>query len=91
MQARTEVLHYPRLDTVLMIEDAIKGAKDYPSRTRLWQRLPKKMMYQTYKLVIDYLIDSRKVMLTQDDKLVWIFAGSPKSRKLLAESVPAHA
>ena len=91
MNSRTTVLHYPRLDTVLMIEDAIKNAKDYPKRTELWKRLPKKVMYQTYKIVIDYLIESRKVMLTKDDKLVWVFADNKKLKKLVEESVPANA
>ena len=88
MNARTTVLHYPRLDTVLMIEEAIKKAEDYPTRTELWKALPKKVMYQTFKIVIDYLIDSRKVIITKDDKLMWIFADSPKTRKLIEESVP---
>ena len=91
MGLRTTVLHYPRLDTVLMIEDAIKNARDYPKRTELWKRLPKKVMYQTYKIVIDYLIESRKVMLTKDDKLVWVFADNKKLKKLIKESVPANA
>ncbi|MFH1225047.1 MAG: hypothetical protein V1676_04550 [Candidatus Diapherotrites archaeon] len=91
MHARANVLHYPRLDTVIMIEDAIKKADNYPGRTALWKKLPKKVMYQTYKVAIDYLIRSRKVMLTKDDKLVWVFADTPKARKLIAESVPAYA
>ncbi len=91
MRARTTVLHYPRLDTVLMIEEAIKKAEDYPTRTELWKALPKKAMYQTFKIVIDYLIDSRKVIITKDDKIMWVFADSPKARKLIEESVPANA
>ena len=91
MGARASVLHYPRLDTVLMVEDAIKNAKSYQSKTTLWRKLPKKVMYQTYKVVIDYLIQSRKIMVTKDDKLVWVFADSPKTRKLIEESVPAYA
>lgn len=91
MDSRTTVLHYPRLDTVLMIEDAIKNAGDYPKRTELWKKLPKKVMYQTYKIVVDYLIDSRKIMLTKDDKLVWVFADNKKLKKLIDESVPANA
>lgn len=91
MKARTSILHYPRLDTILMIEDAIKNAKNYQSKTSLWNKLPKKVMYQTYKIVIDYLIQSRKVMVTKDDKIVWIFADSQKARKLIEESVPAYA
>ncbi len=91
MKTRQSVLHYPRLDTVLMIEEAIKKAKDYPTRTQLWKSLPKKVMYQTFGVVINYLIESRKVMLSKDKKLVWIFADSPKVRRLIAESEPAHA
>ena len=35
MQART-VLHYPRLDTVMMVEDKIKGSKEDFTKTALW-------------------------------------------------------
>lgn len=91
MNLRKTVLHYPRLDTVLMIEEAIKKARDYPSRTELWKKLPKKIMYQTFKVVVDYLISSNKVILTKDDKLVWVFADSSKSRKLIKKSVKAYA
>ncbi|MBI5553870.1 MAG: hypothetical protein HY917_03975 [Candidatus Diapherotrites archaeon] len=91
MEPRTSILHYPRLDTVLMIEDAIRNADNYPKRTALWKKLPKKVMYQTYKTVIEYLIKSRKVMLTKDDRLMWVFADNPKIQKLIDQSVPAHA
>ncbi len=91
MNCRETVLHYPRLDTVLMIEDAIKSARTHPTKTGLWKHLPKKVMYQTYKVAVDYLVASRKVMVSKDDKLVWVFADSPKARKLVKESVPAHA
>lgn len=91
MNLRTTVLHYPRLDTVLMIEEAIKKAKEYPARTELWKKLPKKIMYQTFKVAVDYLVDSNKVILTKDDKLVWVFAGSPKSKNLIRKSVRVHA
>jgi len=91
MELRTTVLHYPRLDTVLMIEDAIKNAKNYPKRTELWNKLPKKVMYQTYKTVIDYLIESRKVILAKDDRMVWVFADNKKLKKLIEESVSVDA
>ncbi len=91
MKLRTTVLHYPRLDTVLMIENKLKNSDNYLSRTELWKNLPKKIMYQTYKIVIDYLIDSRKVILTKDDKLVWVFADSSTAKKLIEKSVTANA
>lgn len=85
-QARN-VIHYPRLDTVLMIEDAVRNAEEYPSRMQLWRSLPKKVMYQTFKLVMDYLVYSNKVYITEDGKVMWVYADTPKARKLLKESV----
>ena len=66
------VLHYPRLDTVLMVEDSIKNAKDYPTRMKLWKKLPKQVQYQTFKLILDYLEKSNKIIFTKDDKIMWI-------------------
>lgn len=86
MRSQT-VLHFPRLDTVLMVEDAIKKAKEYPTRMRLWKSLPKKTQYQTFVVILNYLKDSRKIIYTKDNKIVWVFADNPKSRKLLEESV----
>ncbi len=80
------VLHYPRLDTILMIENAIKRADEYPTKAELLRSLPKKIMYQTFNLVIDYLQDSRKVIVTKDGRIVWVFADSAKLRKLLSKS-----
>ena len=34
--ATTQVLHEPRLDTVLMVERAIKESETYPSKRQLW-------------------------------------------------------
>lgn len=68
-----EVLHYPRLDTVLMIEEAIKTAKEYPSKRQLWLSLKKKVMYQTFNIVIDYLVESNKVVIDKEGKVIWIW------------------
>ncbi|MCX6804227.1 MAG: hypothetical protein NTY48_06725 [Candidatus Diapherotrites archaeon] len=65
------VLHYPRLDTVIMIEDAIKGADKYISKNELWRTLPKQVQYQTFKYIIDYLEDLGKIMVCSDGKLIW--------------------
>jgi len=83
-----DVLHYPRLDTVLMVEEAIKNAKDYPARMELWQSLPKKVQYQTFQVILDYLQKSNKILTTKDGKIMWIFSDNPKLKKLIEESVP---
>jgi len=78
-----QVIHYPRLDTVLMIEDAIKNAKNYPTKVQLWRSLQKKVMYQTFILVLKYLESSNKILLDKDGRIVWIFANE-KLRKAIA-------
>ena len=65
------VLHYPRLDTVIMVEDAIRKHKDYPTRMQLWKSLPKQVQYQTFKIIIDYLKESNKIIFSEN-KIIWI-------------------
>jgi len=67
------LLRYPRLDTVLMVEEAIQDAKDYPTKTNLWKSLPKKMMYQTFNTIIDYLEYSGKIIIDKDGAIIWIW------------------
>ncbi len=69
---RLQLLHYPRLDTVLMVEDAIRNAKEYPSKRQLWLSLNKKVMYQTFNVILDYLEGSGKIV-TKDGKVIWIW------------------
>ncbi len=80
-----KIIHYPRLDTVMMIEDAIRSAKEYPTKAELLRSLPKKVMYQTFNLVLKYLQRSNKIIVTKDGRIVWVFADSEKLRRLLAE------
>jgi len=67
-----QVLHYPRLDTVLMVENLVKKSKEYPSKRQLWVSLPKKTMYQTFKIILEYLIDSGKIVI-KNGKVIWIW------------------
>jgi len=69
---RQQLLHYPRLDTVLMVEDAVKKAGEYPSKRQLWISLHKKVMYQTFNLILEYLEDSGKIVV-KDGRVIWIW------------------
>ncbi|MDP2974153.1 MAG: hypothetical protein Q8N60_03820 [Candidatus Diapherotrites archaeon] len=71
--APKNILRYPRLDTVLMVEEAIQKAKEYPTKAELLRRLPKKMMYQTFNTIIDYLEYSGKIYIDKDGAIVWIW------------------
>lgn len=69
---KQEVIHYPRLDTVMMVEEKIKEAKNYPSRAQLWKSLPRKTMYQTFSLILEYLEKSNKILVTRNGSVMWI-------------------
>ena len=69
---KQQPLHYPRLDTVLMVEETIKKAKEYPSKRKLWLSLPKKIMYQTFSLILEYLEESGKIVI-KNGKIIWIW------------------
>jgi hypothetical protein len=79
------VLHYPKLDSILRVEKAIQDS-DYPTRMELWKSLPKQMQYQTFKLILSYLEKSNKIMF-QDDKIVWIFPNNKKLNELIQGAV----
>lgn len=79
-------LHEPTLATIMMVERAILKAKNYPTKKALWRSLPRKMQYQTFNRIIDYLLSSNKIIMN-DREIVWVFPSNPKLRKLLATSV----
>ncbi len=66
----TKTIHYPQLDTILMVEKAIQQM-NYPKKTELWKSLPKKVMYQTFCIIIDYLEQSGKIIIDKDRRIVW--------------------
>lgn len=73
MQPTTKtILRYPRLDTVLMVEKLIQEKDGEFRKKALWEHLPKKMMYQTFSVVIDYLLYSRKISIDKEGKIGWI-------------------
>lgn len=68
-----EILRYPRLDTVLMVEKTTEKYSGECGRYQLWNKLPKKMMYQTFLLILNYLETSGKVLMTKNEKVMWIW------------------
>lgn len=73
LMKKEDILRYPRLDTVLMVEDFIKKHDGEFKKRKLWESLPKKMMYQTFCVVINYLVYSRKVSIDAEGKIGWIY------------------
>ena len=83
---KMNVLHYPKLDSILMVEKAIQDSEDYPTRMELWRSLPKQMQYQTFKLILEYLERSNKIIF-ENDKIIWIFSNNQKLNELIQGAV----
>lgn len=81
-----EVLHYPTLKTVLIVENILKEADTIITKAELERRLPKQIMHQTLKLILEYLESSGKIIITEKG-ISWIYNENPKLKKLLEESV----
>lgn len=73
LKSKRPVLHYPQLDTVLMVESFVHDHGGEYRRKELWQKLPKKMMYQTFCVILDYLSESGKIVSDRNGFVVWIW------------------
>ena len=79
-------LHSPTLESVLMVEETIRKYSQECGKYQLWKKLPKKMMYQTYLTILDYLEESRRIMIDKDGCIIWTW--DPEGiRKILKKGV----
>ena len=63
----------PTLETVLMVERTIEKYSGELGRTQLWKKLPRKVMWQTYLVILDYLETNNKILFDKDGAIVWIW------------------
>ena len=68
-----------------MIEKVIEKNSGEFNRTELWKNLPKKVMWQTFLVVLDYLEQNNKIVI-KDEKIIWIWNPS-LIRKLEAQGL----
>ena len=61
---------YPNLQTVLMVDKFIKDNSMFYTKREIFNKLPKKMLWGTYKVIIDYLEEILKIMIEKDDGIV---------------------
>jgi len=67
----TIILHSPTLDSVIMVEKTIQKYSQECGKYQLWKKLPKKMMYQTFQVILDYLTQSGKIIIDNDKCIIW--------------------
>ena len=80
------VLHSPTLESVLMVEKTVQKYSQECGKYQLWKKLPKKMMYQTFQVILEYLAESGKIMIDNEGCVIWTY--NPKRiKKLIKEEL----
>ncbi len=80
------VLHIPTLETVIMIEKTIQKNSQGFGKYQMWKKLPKKVMYQTFQVVLNYLEESGKIIIDKEGCIMWTY--NPKRiKKLISEGL----
>lgn len=69
---KTEI-RSPTLQTVLMVEKFINENSGEYKKTELWNSLPKKVMWQTFQVIIAYLESINKIAYDNEGYLVYIW------------------
>lgn len=70
---KQNILHSPTLESVMMVEKTIEKHSQECGKYQLWKKLPKKMMYQTFQVILNYLEESGKIIIDKDGCIIWIW------------------
>ena len=63
----------PTLQTVLMVEEFIKENSGEYKKTDLFKSLPKKVMWQTFQVIMKYLEETYRILIEKDGKITYIW------------------
>ena len=83
---QSHILHSPTLGTVILVEKTIQKYSQECGKYQLWKKLPKKMMYQTFQVILNYLEESGKIIIDKDGCIIWTY-NPERIRKLLSSGV----
>jgi len=76
------ILHSPSLDSILMVEKTIQKYSSKYGKYQLWKKLPKKMMYQTFQVIFNYLEKSGKIKLNTKKYITWTSYPSQRQKSI---------
>jgi len=68
-----ETARSPTLQTVLMVEKFIDDNSGEYKKTELFNNLPKKVMWQTFQVIMEYLESINKIVYDNEGYVVYIW------------------
>jgi hypothetical protein len=63
----------PTLQTVLMVEKFIDENSGEYTKTQLFNKLPKKVMWQTFQVIMEYLESIHKIAYDKEGYVVYVW------------------
>jgi len=79
MKSKMELLNQnsnarsPTLQTVLMVEKFIDENSGEYKKTKLFNNLPRKVMWQTFQVIMEYLEESLRIVYDKEGYIVYIW------------------
>ena len=68
-----DIARSPTLQTVLMVEKFIDENSGEYKKTELFNNLPKKVMWQTFQVIMEYLESINKIVYDREGVVVYIW------------------
>jgi len=68
-----QIARSPTLQTVLMVEKFIEENSGEYTKTQLFNNLPKKVMWQTFQVIMEYLESINKIVYDREGVIVYIW------------------
>lgn len=72
IEFKCKIVHYPRLDTVIMVAETLKKFSPC-TKTELSRRLKKPIMWPTLTLILDYFDNMGFTVTDKKGHIVWIY------------------
>lgn len=88
LQTKQEkVIHWPTLNTVIMVEDTLKIMDESViSIAELKRKLPRQVNHTTLMIILEYLERSNKIAVTLRG-ITWIENNNPNLKKAISKGV----
>lgn len=81
-----QILHYPNLKTVILVERVLRNTELAISREELKRRLPVGIMHQTLNVILEYL-ENRGMIIDGPKGILWTYNESPKLKKAIEKGI----
>ena len=82
-----KILRYPNLNTVLMVEEFLEKHRDMPMQlAEIKEGLPRQVMHQTLKIILEYLWRSGKIIYGPRG-IQWIYSRPEHLKNMLEGSL----